>query len=521
MKFTEIMCGVAASTLEGEAEVCGLQYDSRRVKKGDCFFAIKGETTDGSRYIREALQAGAVAVITDTPQNKPYEVSAWAVVEKGRRAMSEVAANFLRHPEAKLKLTGVTGTNGKTTTTYLIEAMLNEAGRGTALIGTIEYRLPGAVKESPHTTPESLDLFAFLAEAVEHNASEAVMEVSSHALAQERVYGVPFDVAVFTNLTQDHLDFHKSMDEYYVAKKILFSGCGTAAPRMSVVNLNDTYGQKLAVEIKQAGKGLLTYGTERGDVHARHVDIAPDGLRFELVTPQGEMRIQSDLIGRVNVENILAASAAALARGCTVDHIRRAINKLIHVPGRFQRVNLGQPFTVVVDYAHTDDALRNLIQVAREFIDRAADAAGILHSGHRGRVLTLFGCGGDRDKTKRPRMGKVAGAGSDFVILTSDNPRTEDPLSIIHDALQGLQMEKAEYRIEPDRKRAIQMAVEMARPGDIVLIAGKGHEKSQIIGKRVEAFDDIEIAKRALYNCGYTDDFSRALDFGTSAGVLA
>jgi len=521
MKFTDIMRGVATVTLEGEAEIFGIQYDSRRVKKGDCFVAIKGGTTDGSRYINDAIRAGATAVITDIPRQKPYELKAWAVVEKGRRSMSEVAANFLEHPEAKLELTGVTGTNGKTTISYLIEAMLNEAGRSTALLGTIEYRLPGDVKESPHTTPEALDLLTFLAAAVDHNASEAVMEVSSHALAQERVYGIPYDVAVFTNLTQDHLDFHQSMDEYYAAKKMLFTGCGTKPPRISVVNLNNTFGQRLAIEIKQAGGGLCTYGTERADVQARHIDISPDGLRFELITPIGEMRLQSDLIGRMNVENILAATAAALARGCTIDHIRRAVNKLTHVPGRFQRVNLGQPFTLVVDYAHTDDALRNLIQVAREFIDRAASTGGILHGTQRNRVLTVFGCGGDRDKTKRPRMGQVTGAGSDYVILTSDNPRSEDPLAIIHDALQGLQKEQAEYRIEPDRKRAIQMAIEMARPGDIVLIAGKGHEKTQVIGNKAESFDDVEIAKRALYNCGYTDDFSKALDFSAGAGVLA
>jgi len=518
MKFIEIIRGVETVSTVGDSEIHGIQYDSRKVKPGDCFLAIHGDTTDGNKYIDQAIAAGAKAVITDSSSETIRNGVAWAVVNNGRRAMSAVAMNFFGHPEMKLKLTGVTGTNGKTTTTFLIEAMMREAARGSALLGTIEYRLPGEVRESPHTTPESLDLLAFLAQAVEKKATEAVLEVSSHALAQERVWGIPFDVALFTNLTQDHLDYHQTMDAYFEAKKKLFTGCGCAAPRVSVLNTEDEWSQNLATFIKQEGGVVVSYGVHSGNVHTKDLSITPDGLHFELVTPQGTIRLHSELIGRVNVQNILAASTAALARGCTLDDVRRAVTKMTHVPGRFQRVNQGQPFTVVVDYAHTEDALRNLTRVGRDFVNREKSA---LRSNKPARVFTLFGCGGDRDKSKRPRMGMAAGVGSDLVILTSDNPRSEHPLAIIHDALQGLRESNAEYIVEPDRRRAIQLAIEFAHPGDIVLIAGKGHEKTQVIGEVIEPFDDVAVAQRALYTCGYTDDFSKALDFTATSGVFA
>jgi len=322
------------------------------------------------------------------------------------------------------------------------------------------------------------------------------MEVSSHALAQERVFGVPFDVAVFTNLTRDHLDYHKTMDEYFAAKRVLFEGCGTDAPRVTVTNLDDEYGAKLAPFSRKRSAVVLSYGWERGDFHAENVDITPRGTRFDMATPQESEKIPvfSPLIGRVNVYNILAAAAACYARGCGAQAIARGVESLTHVPGRFERVDCGQPFTVVVDYAHTDDALRNLTALAREFVSRGGGTA---------RVLTVFGCGGDRDRAKRPLMGEAAGRGSDFVVLTSDNPRSEDPRAIINDTLVGLQKTGVKYTVEVDRRKAIALAIGEARPGDIVLLAGKGHEKVQVTREGSHPFDDVEVAREALRAAGF------------------
>jgi len=308
------------------------------------------------------------------------------------------------------------------------------------------------------------------------------------------VYGVPFDVAVFTNLTRDHLDYHKTMDEYFASKRVLFEGCGTDPPRVAVTNSDDEAGGRLAQFSRKRSSVVLTYGWERGDFHAEKTGITPRGTRFDLITPQEKIPVFSPLIGRVNVYNILAASAAGYARGCSAQAIAVGVEALTHVPGRFQRVDCGQPFTVVVDYAHTDDALRNLTALAREFVSRA---------GHGARVITLFGCGGDRDRAKRPMMGEAAGRGSDFVLLTSDNPRSEDPRAIINDALVGLQKTGVKYSVEPDRRKAIALAINQARPGDIVLLAGKGHEKVQVTREGSLPFDDVEVAGDALKMAGY------------------
>jgi UDP-N-acetylmuramoyl-L-alanyl-D-glutamate--2,6-diaminopimelate ligase len=340
-----------------------------------------------------------------------------------------------------------------------------------------------------------------LAEAYGHGATEAVMEVSSHALAQQRVYGIPFDVAVFSNLTRDHLDYHHTMDEYFASKRILFEGCGTEAPRAAVLNIDDEYGQRLLRVSKKRSSEVLTYGFANGDFYCEKVDITQRGTRFDLVTPEETVPVFSPLIGKVNVYNILAAAAAAYARGCKFQAIARGIASLTHVPGRFERVECDQPFTVVVDYAHTDDALRNLTALAREFVEQA---------GQKGRVITLFGCGGDRDRAKRPLMGEAAGQGSDFVVLTSDNPRSEDPLAIINDALVGLQRSGVKYKMEPDRKAAIARAIQEARPGDIVLIAGKGHEKVQVTQKGSIPFDDVEVAQHILREVGYDCEAANA-----------
>ena len=494
MTFQHLLDGAEVLSQSGNADVTGVEYDSRRVKPGYAFIAMRGESSDGNRFIDKAIQLGAVAIITDSPEETPREGVAWALVPHGRRALARISQNVYHHPAERIAITGITGTNGKSTTAFLIEAILTAAGRKSALIGTIEYHVAGKVYPAPHTTPEALELARLFSEARGQGVTDAVMEVSSHALAQQRVFGIPFDVAVFTNLTRDHLDYHKTMDEYFAAKRVLFEGCGTDAPRVAVTNLDDDYGAKLVDFSRKRSSTVLTYGWSRGDFHADKPDVTPRGTRFDIATPQGKLAIFSPLIGRVNVYNILAAAAACFARGCSSEAMIRGVNALTHVPGRFQRVDCGQPFTVVVDYAHTDDALRNLTSLAREFVTR---------SGAGARVITLFGCGGDRDRAKRPLMGEAAGRGSDFVVLTSDNPRSEDPRAIINDALVGLQKSGVKYAVETDRRKAIALAINEARPGDIVLIAGKGHEKMQVTQDGAHPFDDVEVAREVLAASGF------------------
>jgi len=494
MTFEHLLDGAEILSQSGNPDVSSVEYDSRRVKPGSLFLAMRGETSDGNRFIDAAIEAGAVAIVTDSVSEKAREGVGWAVVPHGRRALARISENFYKRPAERLAITGITGTNGKSTTAFLIEAMLTACGRKSALLGTIEYHVAGRVYPAPHTTPESLELARLFSEAVGQGATEAVMEVSSHALAQQRIYGVPFDVAVFTNLTRDHLDYHKSMDEYFAAKRVLFEGCGTDPPRVSVINLDDEYGRKLAEFSRKRSSVVLTYGWDRGDFHVENVDITPRGTRFDLVAKTEKLAVFSPLIGRVNVYNILAAAAACSARGADRQAIVRGVSSLTHVPGRFQRVDCGQPFTLVVDYAHTDDALRNLTSLAREFVSRNLVP---------GRVVTVFGCGGDRDRTKRPLMGEAAGRGSDFVVLTSDNPRSENPSAIINDALVGVQKTGVKYSVEADRQKGIALAISEARPGDIVLLAGKGHEKVQVTREGAIPFDDVEVAREVLKAHGF------------------
>jgi UDP-N-acetylmuramoyl-L-alanyl-D-glutamate--2,6-diaminopimelate ligase len=501
MTFLELLHGAEVLSQSGNSGISGLDYDSRRVKPGFLFVAMRGESSDGNQFIDKAIAAGAVAIVTDSATEKAREGVAWAQVSHGRHALARLSSNYYKRPAERLAITGITGTNGKSTTTFLVEAILAASGRKNALIGTIEYHVAGKVLPAPHTTPEALELNRMLAEAYGHGATEAVMEVSSHALAQQRVYGIPFDVAVFTNLTRDHLDYHHTMDEYFASKRILFEGCGTEAPRAAVLNTDDEYGQKLLKVSKKRSSQVLTYGLAKGDFYSEKVDITPRGIRFDLVTPNETIPVFSPLIGKVNVYNILAAAGATYARGCKPEAIAKGIASLTRVPGRFERVECDQPFTVVVDYAHTDDALRNLTALAREFAQQA---------GQKGRVITVFGCGGDRDRAKRPLMGEAAGQGSDFVVLTSDNPRSEDPLAIINDALVGLQRSGVKYKMEPDRKAAIALAIHEARPGDIVLVAGKGHEKVQVTQKGSIPFDDVEVAQRILHEAGYDCEAANA-----------
>lgn len=492
MQIDEALAGVETLELRsGSLQVASVEYDSRRVKAGDVFVAMRGEMTDGNRYIRAAMERGASAVVTDSREafaelahGAAAQKISIACVERGRRALAEIGANLFGHPERKLALNAVTGTNGKTTTAFLLEAMLRSAGRKCVLVGTIEYHVGDAVLPSPHTTPESRDLLELFAEGVSAGATEAVMEMSSHALEQERVWGLRCDVAMFTNLTQDHLDYHGSMANYFAAKRKLFEGVGCAPPRVAVINADDAYGAALADTAKSAGSQVVRYGLQRGDYRAESVVLEAGATRFNMVTPHGEVEMRSHLSGRVNVYNLLAASAAALARGLTQQQIAEGAAALDHVPGRFQVVRGGEDFTAVVDYAHTEDALRNLILLARELVAKQG-----------GRVITLFGCGGDRDRGKRPRMGRAAGEGSDLIVLTSDNPRSEDPAAIIAEALAGVRETGCECIVEPDRAKAIALAIQAARRADLVLIAGKGHEKVQILREGTVPFDDVEVVR--------------------------
>ena len=507
MTFQQLLQGAEVLSQSGNPAVTGVEYDSRRVRPGTVFVAMKGESSDGNRFIDQAIAAGAVAVVTDSASEPPRPGVGWAQVPHGRRALARLSANFYKRPAERIANTGITGTNGKSTTAFIVESILQAAGRKTVLVGTIEYHVAGKVLSAPHTTPEALELNRLLAEGLGQGVTESVMEVSSHALEQQRVFGIPFDVAVFTNLTRDHLDYHGTMEEYFRAKQTLFEGCGTDPPQAAVLNIDDEYGRQL---LKLAGKKsamVLSYGLTAGDFHAEKLQITARGSRFQMATPREKLAIWTPLIGNVNVYNVLAAAAAGYARDCSADAIVRGISELAWVPGRFQRVDCGQPFTVAVDYAHTDDALRNLTTLARDFVVQA---------GLNGKVITLFGCGGDRDRAKRPLMGEAAGKGSDFVVLTSDNPRSEDPLAIINDAVVGLQKSGAKYTMEPDRRKAIALAIQQASPGDIVLLAGKGHEKVQVTKLATIPFDDVQVAREILKTMGYDCEAARA-----SAGTTA
>jgi UDP-N-acetylmuramoyl-L-alanyl-D-glutamate--2,6-diaminopimelate ligase len=463
-----------------------LEYDSRRVKKDTLFFAFAGARADGRQFARAAIEAGAVAVASDLSPPDHFSGN-WIEVEHGRQALAVAARNFFSRPDERVALTGITGTNGKTTTSYLVDSILRAAGKITALVGTIEYHLGDRVLKAANTTPESLDLYRLFAELEQMGGTFATLEVSSHALALGRVYGMHFHTAVFTNLTRDHLDFHGSMENYFAAKQMLFTGAGSAAPRFAVINRDDKSGARI-----ETGKetSVLWYGLGKdATVRARRITSSFEGLRFEVQTVKEHFEISSKLIGRINVYNILAACSVGLSYGLAPDTIARGISQCKAVPGRFERVDEGQPFVVVVDYAHTDDALRNVISMA--------------HSLEPKRVITVFGCGGDRDRTKRPIMGEVAAELSDLVVLTSDNPRSEDPLDIMNDVLVGLRRKDTPCLAEPDRALAIKRAIEEARPGDTIILAGKGHETYQVLKDRTIPFDDREVAREVLRGFGY------------------
>lgn len=494
MQWSEFLRGVAVtaeSTPPGEAHpkpVAGLHYDSRRIEPGWAFVAIRGEQVDGNDYLPQAIARGASAVISERPP-RPGLPALQIQVDNARAALAQVSANWFHRPAERLQLIGITGTNGKTTTAFLIEALLRAAGRSTGLVGTIEYHVGREIIPAPHTTPESYDLQALLADMVAAGAEAAVMEVSSHALAMDRVWGCHFAAAVFTNLTQDHLDFHRTMERYLAAKRRLFEGLGAQPPACAVVNQDDA----AAAEMLRGYRGrVLTFGLRSGPgpepmLRATGIVNTPAGLHFQLSGPEGpDLNVRSPLLGRVNVENLLAAIATGIGLGVPRDQAVAAVSQLPRVRGRFERVWAGQPFTVVVDFAHTPDALANLLALARELTSK--------------RVLVTFGCGGDRDRGKRPQMGAVAQRGADWMLLTSDNPRSEDPERILDEIAQGAPQAER----EPDRARAIRRLLQQARPGDIAVIAGKGHEQVQIVGERRLPFDDVAVAHAVLTEMGYT-----------------
>jgi UDP-N-acetylmuramoyl-L-alanyl-D-glutamate--2,6-diaminopimelate ligase len=492
VRLAKLLRGIEAQAAPelSDLEILEIAYDSRKVSPGTLFVAIRGEKTDGNKFVDDAVAGGAAAIVSEQPRPQTLALDfPWIQVGDARKALAISAANYYGRPAEVLKLIGVTGTNGKTTTSYLVDSILRATGSEVGLLGTIGHRLVRENIPAPNTTPESLDLQSYLARIVQAGGTHAVLEASSHALDLDRLWGCPFAVAIFTNLTRDHLDYHKTFEEYFAAKRKLFEGTGAAAPGVGVINRDDEYGQKLAGLAKQT----TTYGLDAGaDVTTRKPQMTLSGIEFTAETPVGKIEIRSKLVGRPNVYNILAATATGVALGLPAKVISAGIAQLEAVPGRFQRIDAGQPFLVVVDFAHSDDALRNLLATARE-----------LNS--TGRIITLFGCGGDRDRTKRPLMGEAAGRASDIVVLTSDNPRSEDPLLIINDVIVGAQRTNAKLIVEPDRQKALEMALDAARAGDIVLIAGKGHETYQILRDRTIEFDDSAVARRILGQRGFGD----------------
>jgi UDP-N-acetylmuramoyl-L-alanyl-D-glutamate--2,6-diaminopimelate ligase len=489
-KLAEVFQDVEATLPAGASslEIRLVACDSRKAQPGTLFFALHGAKADGNAFIQDAIKRGAVAIASEEQASSAIPLGvAWIRVREARKALAITAANFLGHPANALQLVAVTGTNGKTTTTSVVDAIVKASGAKTGLFGTIAYHTPLGDYPAPNTTPESVDLQGFFAEIRDAGGEYAVLEASSHSLAMDRLWGCHFQAAVFTNLTREHMDFHKTFEDYFAAKRRLFADTGAGAPEVAVLNTDDEFGKRLV----RLAKKTVSYGLESdADITTKKFQLTFDGLTFTAQTPNGKVHVASRLVGRINVYNLLAAIGAAQALGLSNEAIESGIRNLESVSGRFQRIDLGQPFFVIVDYAHTDDALENLIRTAREL-------------NPKGRIITLFGCGGEKDRTKRPVMGEVTGRLSDLTILSSDNPRSEDPLKIISDIIVGLQKTGGKYLIELDREKAIGMAMEEARNGDIVLLAGKGHENYQILADRTFEFDDRDIARRALRERGF------------------
>jgi len=496
MKLGQIIKGLSSCELRGDPnlEIAGIAYDSREVKPGELFVAIRGHHSDGHRFVDKALERGAAAVAVERLTGCEAKVSA-VLVPDSRKALSKLALAFYANPFNHVTLIGITGTSGKTTTTYLLESMVKAAGGKPGVLGTVNYRYPDKKMPAPVTTPESLDLIRLSREMADHGVSHIIMEVSSHALDQGRTQDCPFNVAVFTNLSRDHLDYHKTMDEYFVAKSRLFKGLQADPSGRSpaaVINLDDPRGRDLAAMTQAT---VLTYGLGKEcQIRAESIQIKKDGLSFQLRTPSGQGLVRSSLIGDFNVYNILASAGAALALNFPLEAVVRGIEALPSIPGRLERVENRKGLTLVVDYSHKPDALLKAMTSLKPYV--------------KGRLITVFGCGGDRDRGKRYDMGRLAGEHSDVAFITSDNPRSEDPLSIVKEIEKGMLdsgLKKGGgnshpgkgYFLEVDRRQAIRRAVAMAKESDVVLIAGKGHEDYQVIGSERRPFSDQEEAARA------------------------
>jgi len=507
MQLEKLLEGLEINELSGDPglEIEGVEYDSRRVRKGSLFVALRGHQRDGHGFIREAIQKGAAAVVAENARvgRDSREDVAMVRVPDTREALSGIAARFYHRPFQGMNLIGITGTNGKTTTSYILESILLASGAKPGVIGTVNYRLAGETWEAPVTTPESLDLMRLLRRMADAGVTDVVMEVSSHALDQGRVRDCPFRVGIFTNLSRDHLDYHPSMESYFLAKVRLFRGLGKTGNgdlARAVINVDDPKGRRL---VKQTDVPVVTYGLGRDcNVRVDHVRGSEKGLTARLITPLGETDIRSPLIGDFNIYNILAASAGAFCLGIDLGAIGSGIAHLEKIPGRLELVKNSRSLAIVVDYAHTPDALLKALKTLRPLTKE--------------RLLTVFGCGGDRDRGKRKQMGRVAGENSHLVFITSDNPRTEDPADIAAEVEEGvkdagLRMLTGHPGAEPDgpgyflnldRENAIRRAIGMAHAGDLILIAGKGHEDYQIIGREKRPFDDRRVAAQAALEGG-------------------
>jgi len=498
MRLSQVLANLPAEmTPHGSIEIGGLSIDSRKVRKGDLFVALQGDRSDGHAFLSQAAGSGAAAALIE--REIPSPPLPTVRVPSTLSALPVAAANFYGDPSSRLAVVGVTGTNGKTTVTYLLESILETAGARSAVIGTINYRIGGQVLRSGLTTPFPHDLQEVMAEAVARGATHLLMEVSSHSASQGRIAGVRFDVGVFTNLSHDHLDFHGDMENYFAAKARFFREYLPAGgKRIGIaVNADDPYGKRLSAEFP----GAMTYGFLRGrSMFPLEVSMEWEGTRLRLFTPRGEMELRTDLTGDYNVSNVMSAVAAATLLGIPSDAIRAGVDRLRNIPGRIEQIPNPRGLHILVDYAHTPDGL-----------DRVLSSLVGLSSG---RLITVFGCGGNRDRVKRPEMGRVAARRSDVVVVTSDNPRNEDPDAIISDILPGLREEgfldargdvnwnDGYFVVIPDRKAAIARALSIARPGDTVAIAGKGHENVQIVGNRNLPFDDRETVRGLLVSDG-------------------
>ncbi|NOY38913.1 MAG: UDP-N-acetylmuramoyl-L-alanyl-D-glutamate--2,6-diaminopimelate ligase [Nitrospirae bacterium] len=485
MRLGKLIEGLMPVTVSGDCVIEGLSCDSRNVGEGDLFFAVRGEHFDGNEFIEDALMRRAGAIVSESPLSLSLDVP-YVQVQDIYTAMAGIADRFYGHPSGKLSVTGITGTNGKTTTSYILHTILSADGARAGLLGTIKYVLGSQELRGRFTTPEALDFQRMLADMHDRGITHAVVEVSSHALSLKRVDFTEFDVAVFTNLTRDHLDFHGDMEAYYRAKRRLFL---ELARHAAVVNIDDPYGRRLVKESREgpaqeADFSIITCGIDSDDAELRAVEIKEgfEGLDFTVMYGQEVFHVSSPLLGVTNIYNILSAIGASVALGIEWERIVEGVRQCSGVEGRMEPVKAGQDFLAVIDYAHTPDALQKVLETLRRLA--------------KGRIITVFGCGGDRDRGKRPEMGRIAAELSDTAIVASDNPRTEDPVGIIDDIIGG--MKKGEYIIEPDRNKAIKEAVRIAGPDDVVLIAGKGHEEYQEIRGVRYPFSDREILREAI-----------------------